>query len=662
MAIAIQVDDAGGFGAAHGFVQPGQHPAHTGLGKGTGARDLDHENLIGFALPVFERPAAEVASADESGFVIVGAEIGGAGMRDIDGDHGNARLQKLARDGGGHRLVGLEFDDEVDLFADQLIGVAVGGAGIVAIVENDELDAGGLRGPDQSGSHFAGERGILALGGVAQPIAAIRAQVGKDAVLILADFFQEAAHVQGVEKAEAGDLVEAGPGHHVAQAEHLAFGAEGGKNLGGVDQGLHDVARVGGVIHCFAVYNAFRDRRKRGSRAAPGREIYLLAMNTPMVRRAFGKAVIGSALSAAAAAAPADKKVRPRPWPPGIKISVQIGSEPSDDDLQFVLQVGARYVNIGTSGGDQATAENFIRLKNKVESAGLRVWNIGNSDVHNMEEVTLNLPGRDQKIEQYKQFSAQPGPSRAALHHLRAHGQRDLELSGWRYCARRGRARAFHLATATGHWADKEFKGPLTHGRVYTEKEIWDNYEYFIRQVAPVAEEQDIYIGIHPDDPPVPMLGGVPRCIFGNFEGYKRALEIANSPNVGVCLCCGTWLEGGELMGMDVVGAIRYFGRMGKLWKIHFRNVSVAGPAFRGGVRGQRLHGDVEDHARPARSGFRRRGDRRPFSGDDGRSTRVGGLHGGLHEGATRAGQCGVRITATPSAIGRAIAHRRACE
>jgi hypothetical protein len=23
------------------------------------------------------------------------------------------------------------------------------------------------------------------------------------------------------------------------------------------------------------------------------------------------------------------------------------------------------------------------------------------------------------------------------------------------------------------------------------------------------------------------MLAGVPRCIFSNFEGYKRALEIA---------------------------------------------------------------------------------------------------------------------------------------
>ena len=60
-------------------------------------------------------------------------------------------------------------------------------------------------------------------------------------------------------------------------------------------------------------------------------------------------------------------------------------------------------------------------------------------------------------------------------------------------------------------------------------------------------------IGIHPDDPPVPELGGVPRCIFGNFDGYMRALEIANSPNIGVCLCAGTWMEGGEAHGQGCV-------------------------------------------------------------------------------------------------------------
>ena len=115
---------------------------------------------------------------------------------------------------------------------------------------------------------------------------------------------------------------------------------------------------------------------------------------------------------------------------------------------------------------------------------------------------------------------------------------------------------------------------------MFTKEEIWENYTYFIKQVAPVAEEAGVRIGIHPDDPPVPVLAGVPRCIFSNFEGYKRALEIANSPNVGICLCCGTWLEGGKkLTGKDPEEMIRYFGAK-KIWKIHFRNVSAPLPHF----------------------------------------------------------------------------------
>src|SRR5207237_10258468 len=125
-------------------------------------------------------------------------------------------------------------------------------------------------------------------------------------------------------------------------------------------------------------------------------------MKPLLERRDFGKALLGTAV--AATSAQAQQKSHPaRPWPPGIKISVQMPSDPSDEDLQFVNQAGAHYVNIWTQG-DAANYENFVRIKNKVETAGLRVWNIGNTDVHNMEEVTLNLPGRDKKIEQYKNY------------------------------------------------------------------------------------------------------------------------------------------------------------------------------------------------------------------------------------------------------------------
>ena len=97
--------------------------------------------------------------------------------------------------------------------------------------------------------------------------------------------------------------------------------------------------------------------------------------------------------------------------------------------------------------------------------------------------------------------------------------------------------------------------------------------------MAPVAEEAGVRIGIHPDDPPAPSLAGVPH-LFSSLADYKRAIAIADSPNIGVCLCCGTWLEGGPRMGADPVEVIKYFAPQKKLFKIHFRNVTAPLPHF----------------------------------------------------------------------------------
>lgn len=303
---------------------------------------------------------------------------------------------------------------------------------------------------------------------------------------------------------------------------------------------------------------------------------------SPFPRRDFiklagGAAVAGAFSTPSQSHAATAKKLAP--LSPGIKISLQISTDATDEDLQFAQQLGVEYVNIPT-GGARATLENFIQLKQRVEAAKLKVWNIGNSNVHNMPEVTLNLPGRDQKIEEYKTFLR--NLAKAGLTYTTYAHMGNGIWSSARETTRGGApARAFDMSKdPQGNWAGQVFKNPLSHGRKFTKEELWENYTYFIKQVVPVAEEVGIRIGIHPDDPPVPELAGVPRCIFGNFDGYMRALEIANSPNVGVCLCAGTWAEGGKGMGKDVYQAARAFAKMDKLWKIHFRNVSAPIPYF----------------------------------------------------------------------------------
>jgi mannonate dehydratase len=288
-----------------------------------------------------------------------------------------------------------------------------------------------------------------------------------------------------------------------------------------------------------------------------------------------GDALLAEALQGASQVT-TERKVAVSP----IKLAAQMSADPTDEDLTFVRQLGVGYVTIWTSGAG-ASLDNMLRLRQKVEGAGLRIWNLGNTDLHNMEAVTLNLPGRDEKIEEYKEYLRTLGKVGGIHYTTYAHMGNGIWSTEAEETRGGARTRAFDLAKAkTGYWGRKRFEAPLTHGRRYSEAEIWDNYARFIKAVAPVAETEGIRIGIHPDDPPVPELGGVPRCIFSSFDGYRRALEIANSPNVGICLCVGCWLEGGKLMGKDIIETIQYFGKRGKIFKVHFRNVSAPLPHF----------------------------------------------------------------------------------
>lgn len=297
-----------------------------------------------------------------------------------------------------------------------------------------------------------------------------------------------------------------------------------------------------------------------------------------MNRRDMAKVAAGMAASAAVS------KGTMRPIPPGIKIGVS-GGQASPEHFLYLRQLGIKWVSLG-SRPEEANAEGFTKTREKWEEGGFKVYNIGSGvgpsgSLHNMEEVTLNLPGRDKKIEEYLNYIRYLGKA-GIPYSTYAHMGNGIWRSGREVLPRGYAGSSLDLSSpeARGRWGGKTWAEPLSHGRVYSKEEIWENYTYFIKKVVPVAEEAGVRIGIHPDDPPQPVLAGVPRCIFSNFEGYKRAIEIANSPNIGVCLCIGSWLEGGKMTGADPVEVIKYFGARKKLFKIHFRNVSAPLPHF----------------------------------------------------------------------------------
>jgi len=262
---------------------------------------------------------------------------------------------------------------------------------------------------------------------------------------------------------------------------------------------------------------------------------------------------------------------------PGVQLGTQLGHGASDDELRFARQLGIEWVMTDLPAG-RHTLDDYLALKQRFADFGLKIYRLANHRCHNMEAITLNLPERDARLAEYLDYIRLLGA--AGIHYSTyAHMANGIWSSASETVRGGAPARALRLdREPVGWWIERRWQGELTHGRRYSEDELWDNYEYFIRRVVPVAEEAGVFIGIHPDDPPVYDLGGIPRCLFGTFDGYQRALDLADSPNIGVCLCVGCWLEGGPGMGRNVVDAINAFTAQGKLFKVHLRNVTAPLP------------------------------------------------------------------------------------
>ena len=56
----------------------------------------------------------------------------------------------------------------------------------------------------------------------------------------------------------------------------------------------------------------------------------------------------------------------------------------------------------------------------------------------------------------------------------------------------------------------------------FTDNQLWDNLQYFLEAIIPVAQECDIKMAIHPDDPPWTIFG-LPKIIT-NLKNLKRFL------------------------------------------------------------------------------------------------------------------------------------------
>jgi len=195
------------------------------------------------------------------------------------------------------------------------------------------------------------------------------------------------------------------------------------------------------------------------------------------------------------------------------------------------------------------------------------------------------------------------------------------------------------LTTGYDH-RDMEGAGPHPEAGI-TEEELWENLQYFLDEVVPVAEEAGVKLALHPDDPPISPVRGVPRLVT-SLESYERILDMHPSPNHGVTFCQGNFAA----MGEDVPEAIDRLAD--DIHFVHFRDVEGTADSFvetwqdegpdrhardDSGLRGGRLR--RADSARPrAQNG--RRG--RPRRGPRGLHRHGPIVRRGLHERADGTG------------------------
>ena len=259
-----------------------------------------------------------------------------------------------------------------------------------------------------------------------------------------------------------------------------------------------------------------------------------------------------------------------------MRIAVGQIVELTDDIAAFTKQMGICDVQFNFFNGSPHLSGNhrweymdLVRLRTRVEDAGLRLNAIENVPIKFYDKIMLGLPGREQQIEDMCATISNLGRA-----HIPILGYHFIATGVWRTStttAARGGAKVTSFDYSVAQEA------PLSFGRVYGDEELWGNYETFINAILPVAEEAGVTLALHPDDPPVPSLGGVAR-IMRNFDAFNRAMTIGNSPNHGLDFCVGSW---SELDPVECLRGLQHFCSQGKIVYVHFRDVLGTIPNFR---------------------------------------------------------------------------------
>ncbi len=234
--------------------------------------------------------------------------------------------------------------------------------------------------------------------------------------------------------------------------------------------------------------------------------------------------------------------------------------------------------------GEVWPEESILKLKKETEDAGLHFEVIESVPVH--EDIKLGKPTRDRYIKNYQENIRRLGKAgvkcicynfmpvfdwtRTQLDKILEDGSNALVYYKEQLEGMNPLTGELSLPGWDSSYTKEGLKDLFAEYEKITEEDLWENLRYFLEQVIPVAEEMDVNMAIHPDDPPWPIFG-LPRIITCE-ENIDRFLKLVDKKQNGLTLCIGSL---GCTKTNDMVKLTEKYAAQGRIHFMHMRNVKI---------------------------------------------------------------------------------------
>jgi len=257
------------------------------------------------------------------------------------------------------------------------------------------------------------------------------------------------------------------------------------------------------------------------------------------------------------------------------KNRIKLALMSSRGDLQTIgRQMGVTHVITGArglrrGGTVEQYAERMARQKARYEEAGIKIAGFEGPPINHWR-IKLGTDGRDEDIQDFKTA-------------IQAMGEVGLDMICYNWMVGIGWTRTNSRLPERGGAVTSEFdlesfnNQDSTNSRrsrrrrsdvPISKEQVWENLEYFLKEVIPVADKYKVKMALHPDDPPISPLGNIGR-ICTSAANFRKIMNIVPSPMNGITFCHANF----KLMGEDIYALAKEWSRQNKIFFVHFRDV-----------------------------------------------------------------------------------------